>query len=46
MKKRTKKQALLELKKYFEEMKETCEKMIEIADRKLKKIEKKKTILP
>jgi len=34
---KTEKQALLDMKKYFTEMKITCEKMLEMIDKKLKK---------
>jgi Na+/phosphate symporter len=39
---KTKKQALLNMKKYFTEMKETCEHMLEHIEKELKKQRGKK----
>lgn len=39
---KSKKKVLLEMKKYFEEMKITCEKMLEYTNKELNKIRKKK----
>lgn len=34
--------ALLDMKKYFEEMKETCEKMLEHTNKEIEKIKRRK----